>query len=174
MKEKARIIWMMIIAVMLMVSICSTGLAEPSPVTTVANGYWGEDVTWNLDSEGKLTVSGNGSLRSYYFPPYQYRDQITCIELEDDITTVGSSVFNSCGNVTEIILNSTVTDIGDYAFNRSTAIQDVTYHGTCSDANTVNIGEGNDQLFLATWHCNDGDCSRCAIISLKDNVRRGQ
>ena len=67
----------------------------------IASGYCGNDrdyekVTWTLDSEGTLTISGTGDMysRSYYGYWYDIDcDDIKKVVVEEGVTAVGSYAF---------------------------------------------------------------------------------
>ena len=70
---------------------------ETDPADTpVASGICGNDLTWTLDSEGTLTVSGTGEMYDYDWqgqPWYTYNNSIKRLVLEEGITTVGQYAF---------------------------------------------------------------------------------
>ena len=46
---------------------------------------------------GKLTISGTGAMYVYGTQPwYNYKDNITSVEIENGITSIGNSAFDSC------------------------------------------------------------------------------
>jgi len=103
--------------------------------TTLASGYCGGEgdgtnLTWTIDGDGTLTISGTGAMKNYhcksdgvsfqYFttaPWGEYRDKINTLVLSEGITTIGEYAFSECSNLKgELILPSTLTDIEGYAF----------------------------------------------------------
>lgn len=109
------------------------------------SGRCGENLTWTLDSDGVLAISGEGDMEfdiysSDYAPWNSYRDKIyeviieegvtniadnafyNCknlksINIPDSITTIGESAFYICYNMTDITLSENLKTIGDYAFS---------------------------------------------------------
>ena len=82
---------------------------------TTASGTAGDSVTWTLDSDGLLTVSGVGEIRQG--ADYsRFSEEIISIVVENGITLLGSGVFSSLNNVTTVSLPESVTTIGAYAF----------------------------------------------------------
>jgi len=93
---------------------------------TVLSGSCGENVTFVLDSEGTLTLSGEGPMENYqiflmsdfkYAPWMEHRDSVIRIVVEEGITSLGDYAFQRHTNVTEISLPESLTRIGVGAFN---------------------------------------------------------
>ena len=83
-------------------------------------GAEGNNLTWVLDSEGTLTISGNGAMDAWRYssdvPWYSYRYDIVNVVIEDGVTTIGNGAFSCCDGLTSIIIPDSVTSIGDEAF----------------------------------------------------------
>ncbi len=97
--------------------------------TSIASGICGENLTWTLDSDGVLTVSGTGAMKDYDFahasPWYRYRDLITSASLTDGLTGIGRDAFSDCTALTSITIPSSVTCIGSRAFYDCTGLTSV-------------------------------------------------
>lgn len=72
--------------------------AASNPI--VAEGDCGDDLTWTLDKDGVLTISGTGDMDNYTGPfemhtaPWNnYGDQITSIVIQEGVTSVGEWAF---------------------------------------------------------------------------------
>ncbi len=104
----------------------------------------GSNLTWTLDSDGVLKISGTGPMMddSGYrsdLPWYYHVDSITAVSLSvgvtsigdyafsycfglksvtipDSVTSIGHSAFRSCDSLTSVTIPDSVTSIGDYAF----------------------------------------------------------
>ena len=81
----------------------------------------GSNVTWTLDSDGMLTISGSGAMKDYdasasNTTPFFNNANITKVVIENGVTHIGSVAFYYCTNVTEITIPNTVTSIGKSAF----------------------------------------------------------
>jgi hypothetical protein len=52
----------------------------------IASGTCGDNLTWMLDSEGLLTISGSGEMKSYLISPwYDYRASIKKVVIEKGV-----------------------------------------------------------------------------------------
>jgi hypothetical protein len=81
------------------------------------------DVIWELTDIGngnlKLTIRGNGAMADYGTagaPWYAYWEQITEIEIQEGVTTVGRCAFYGLKFVRKVTVPTTLTAIGEYGF----------------------------------------------------------
>ncbi|MBR4210590.1 MAG: leucine-rich repeat protein [Lachnospiraceae bacterium] len=89
----------------------------------VMAGLCGEDLSWTLDDEGTLTISGSGAMTDYQTAdlcPWYQRDKsnprIINILLDDNITHIGRYAFYECEQVETVDLPEKLESIGDWAF----------------------------------------------------------
>ena len=63
----------------------------------VASGTCGTNVNWTLDSDGVLTISGEGAMTDYRMVAqrgyHNYVSQIKSIVIEKDVTAIGNNAF---------------------------------------------------------------------------------
>ena len=82
-------------------------------------GTCGPDLRWYLTDNGVLTISGKGEmydyLEDYNRLPWSKSD-IKRIIIGDGVTTIGSSAFDNCSNLTSVAIPNSVTEIGFRAF----------------------------------------------------------
>ena len=81
----------------------------------------GSNLTWTLDSDGVLTISGMGAMANYNSkedqPWYPYRDEYKTLVLENGISSIGNSAFWDCSGFTgSLTIPDSVTSIGNVAF----------------------------------------------------------
>lgn len=109
-------------------------------------GDSGSNVTWLLDDNGTLTISGSGKIedcRSDIDQPwYSNRSDITSVVIEPGVTSIGSLAFYECSNLTSITIPSGFISIGDYAFWNCTGLTSITIQN-----GVTSIGTG------AFWNC---------------------
>ena len=83
-------------------------------------GAQGNNLTWQLDCSGTLTISGSGDMEDYTYqmaPWYDYISQITTLIIGDSVTSIGDYAFVDGSNLTgNLIISDSVITIGDYAF----------------------------------------------------------
>ncbi len=100
--------------------------------TPAAEGTLGEKLTWTLDGDGTLTVTGSGDMADVSGKPFgSHTGKIQKAVLKNTdsknvITAVGAGLFSGCTALAEVTLPETVTAIGNNAFLGCTALQTVT------------------------------------------------
>jgi len=123
--------------------------------TIVAYGTCGDNLTWELDGEGTLTISGTGTMYSFAengAPWYGYSSAIQNVALGENVTSIGDYAFNGFSIPTSITIPTSVTTIGEGAFNGCTGLKDVYYGDTKAQWNKISIGTGNECLTNASLH----------------------
>ena len=99
---------------------------------TVASGYCGSEgdgknLTWTLDSEGTLTISGKGEMKDYdYFSDPWVRSAVKCVSIESGVTCIGDYAFHNCTNLTGVTIPNSVTSIGGSAFSDCSSLTSIT------------------------------------------------
>ncbi len=81
----------------------------------VARGKCGDDLTWVLDDEGTLTISGTGDMWSGIDAEYGWPGDVSRIVISEGVTSVGEYAFYYCA-VENVELSDTVEVIGDSSF----------------------------------------------------------
>ena len=90
----------------------------------------GSNLTWTLDSEGVLTISGSGDMYDYYYdnnsPWHENGNQIRSVFMANGVTSIGEYAFYWCESLTSVTIPDSVTSIGDNAFYDCTSLTSVT------------------------------------------------
>ena len=109
----------------------------------------GSNLTWTLDSDGVLTISGSGDMHGYGSSgaPWHGRvksaviaegvtsiswcafydcTSLTSVTIPDSVTSIGGYAFYDCRSLTSVTIPDSVTSIGDYAFKGCTSLTSVT------------------------------------------------
>ena len=86
-------------------------------VGILAEGICGDSLTWVLDVNGILTISGTGEMTNYSSgtaPWHSYSDKIKSLILSDGITSIGQYAFYNCTTLTgDLVIPDSVTSIGE-------------------------------------------------------------
>lgn len=85
--------------------------------TAADSGVIGESITWALDTNGVLTLSGTGAMPDGIAWPFE-AGSVYSIVLESGITGIGSNAFQYFEHAVELNLPDTVTSIGSEAFKK--------------------------------------------------------
>ena len=123
--------------------------------SVVNNGTCGNNLTWTLDDEGKLTISGKGDMTNYSsssVPWYSVRSDIKLIFIDEGVTSIGSAAFWGCKNLESITIPNGTTSIGNGAFSY------------CESLTSVTIPQGVTNIGKSAF-CN---CESLASITISD------
>ena len=124
-----------------------TGSVMADEPEFVDSGTCGENLTWTLDSEGTLTISGEGDMYNYGDNRYNsgkpapwssYRSNITHVVVESGVTSIGNCAFGqyqsvginppvirTYSSIQTVSLPDTVISIGDNAFSGCQSLQQI-------------------------------------------------
>ena len=113
-----------VLAVLMIASLLpATALAA----NVVKSGTCGAEVTWTLDSEGVLTISGSGDMYDYglYSAPW-YFSRVKSAVIADGVTSIGDGAFSYCTSLTSVTIPDSATSIGQHAFRGCESLTSVT------------------------------------------------
>lgn len=134
----------------------------PTGGTVVASGNCGakgDNLTWTLDDNGLLTISGTGEIDCYFIPhdvPWNgYYRSIKYIWIKNGVTSIGANAFNGTSNLTIVEIPDSVTSIYKAAFCGCTHLQEITLPESITRI---------DQFAFA-------DCTCLRKITIPKNVR---
>ncbi len=86
----------------------------------IDSGTCGENVTWTLDSEGLLVISGTGEMTDYTWrdeaPWGSKKENILSVIIENGVASIGAYAFYECANIESVEIPDSVTSIGRDAF----------------------------------------------------------
>ena len=161
--------------------ICMLLAATPnlgSPVFAaeiVDSGYCGGEgdgtnLTWTLDSDGLLIISGTGEMGDYnlvtdeeanknittapWGGSYANARRVKTVEIKPGVTSIGNRAFDRCTRLTEVTIGNGVTSIGDYAFTACTSLTSITIPDSVTSI-------GDDAFIL---------CEKLISIAIPDSV----
>ena len=147
----------------------------------LASGTCGENLTWVLEENGTLTVSGTGEMYNYaraeYGPWKDYQSSITTVYIENGVSSIGDSAFESCEALTDMTIADSVTSIGKNAFACCSGLTSVTIPSSvtsigeyafqyCSSLKTVAIPDGITSIKKGTFY----NCTGLTDVTIGKNV----
>ena len=105
---------------------------QESGSTVVKSGTCGTGVTWTLDDEGILTISGSGAMKNYQAgsAPWRYNDP-NHVVIEDGVTSIGKYAFYEMDSLESVFVGAGVASIGSKAFSE------------CSNLEQIDVSEKN-------------------------------
>ncbi len=112
-----------LIAVAMLLSMAPVSAFAASVVASGKFGASGSNLTWSLDSDGVLTISGSGAMEDFAngasMPWYSKRANIKTVVIESGVTNIGKNAFTGFTAIATATISDTVTSIGDKAFSNS-------------------------------------------------------
>ena len=135
----------------------------------------GDDVRWNLSSDGVLTIFGNGKMKEFNMPTYQpwYGTRLGIdvkeVIIKDGITHIGSSAFERL-NITKATISNSVKTIGYYAFMNCDSLEKIVIpSGTTQiQRSAFNHCEALNEITIPVTVTNIGDNAFYNCIALTD------
>ena len=126
----------------------------------VKSGTCGSNLTWTLDADGTLTISGTGAMKNWTITTYGTSDwkqsDVTSVIIEEGVTSIGNYAFNRCGNLKSVKIANTVRSIGEIAFE------------SCSQLTSVIIPKGVTSIEYRTFN----RCESLSSIVLPDTIEQ--
>ncbi len=180
MKSKRKKILSVMLSVLLL-SAVFVGTDLPIPTAraaeTVASGSCDELLTWTLDSDGVLTVSGTGAMTIQGAPWYDLRSSVFSAVIEDGVTSIGKNAFYNCNALTSVTIPDSVTSIGVQAFMSCSSLAQITIPDSvtqigwsafegCTALTSVNIPDGVTVIDMSLF----AGCSSLTAITVPDSV----
>ena len=146
--------------------------------TTTEPQVWIEDnLTWTLDADGTLTISGTGAMKDYNaaenLSPAYMNSNVKKVVIEDGVTSIGELAFYKCISLTNITIPDSVTCIEYAAFHGCSSLSSITIPNSvtsigiyafvvCSSLTSITIPDGVTSIGYGAF----SDCSSLKTISL--------
>ena len=114
------------------------------------------NLTWNLDNDGVLTISGEGYMTDWTSasttPWAVHAEDINKIIVDEGVMNIGEFAFSDCVNLESVSIADSVTSIGLGAFEGCSSLAYV-YYKCLADWYVIGIDEKNDSLMNAELIC---------------------
>ena len=174
---KKRLLALLLCAVMVCaVFVQALPIASAAEVTD--SGSCGENLTWTLNTDGLLTISGTGEMKDYINAPWNgLVDKINCVVIRNGVTSIGDGAFKGCTGLTSVTIPDSVTSIGDSAFfdctgltsitipDSVTSIGDSAFHG-CTGLTSITIPDSVTWIGDSAFH----GCAGLTSVTIPDSV----
>ena len=152
------------------------------PEEIIASGDCGDNLTWELSSNGTLTVTGSGEMEVFGYgeaPWYEYREQILNVVIGDGVTYIGDYAFIHCENMIQVQLPEGLTEVGNNAFQFCYSLvsldlpSSLTHFGYeafsyCTGLTEVEIPEGTTGIGGYTF----GNCDSLTSVTLPESLKQ--
>ncbi len=146
--------------------VCS-GCGQLQEGNIVASGECGDNLTWELDANGTLTIRGSGRMMDFESdtdaPWYEwtgmrvngsYPYALKYVVVEEGVTSIGKYAF-AYQTMTGADLPSTILEIGEYAFRR------------CRELVSMDIPDGVEEINRYAFE----GCTKLSSVAIPDSVR---
>ena len=129
----------------------------------IKRGECGDNVTYTLNENGVLIISGKGAMRNFewdkeaqtYNMPWQNdREKITLINIQSGVTSIGNLAFCGCLGLTSVNIPDSVTSIGHSAFTG------------CAELTSVRIPESVTAIEYGVFYA----CAGLKSVSIPEKV----
>ncbi|MBQ0018764.1 MAG: leucine-rich repeat domain-containing protein [Clostridiales bacterium] len=102
----------------------------PCTAFAAESGTCGDNLIWELDEEGTLTISGTGDMYDYSNRPEEspwqsWRYKIKQINIEEGVTSISSWAFAACNKMSSVTIGKSVKNIGHDAFADCSGLTDI-------------------------------------------------
>ncbi len=101
-----------------------------SAADTVASGMCGTNLSWTLDSDGVLTLSGVGAMTDFssvmLTPWHDWHQEISSVIVPEGVESIGNYAFCYCTELTSLTISESILSIGEYAFYGCSGLTGVT------------------------------------------------
>ena len=147
-------------------------------LSVVASGTCGDNLTWMLDEDGVLRISGTGDMEDYISVPWvNYLSDINTVVISSGVTSIGKSAFLYCSNLTNVTIPDSVTSIGDQAFSGCTSLASISIPDgvtsignsafrACGNLTAITIPDGLTSISSEAFY----ECSGLTNITIPDSV----
>ena len=134
--------------------------------------------TWTLDSDGVLTISGNGKMKDYSWDDASpWGTSITKVVIEVGVTSIGVCAFANCTSLTSVMIPDSVTSMGEWAFANCTSLTSVTIPDSvtsivdwafkgCTSLTNIAISDGVTEIGYEAF----SGCTSLTSITIPDSV----
>ena len=119
----------------------------------------GSNLTWTLDSDGLLTISGSGAMRNYAqgSSPWFWNISVKKVIIKSGATSIGDTAFWACEELMEVTIPDSVTSIGDGAFS------------SCMELSVITVGEENP-VYYSKDNCVIHKESKTLVFGCKNSI----
>ena len=129
--KRARIPALCLVLLFLLTEATHAGDAELQAMT--GSGQCGENIAWNLDAAGNLSITGTGDFygeeNENYLPWREFGRYIVSVSISDGIATVPDYAFRYCDYLESVTFGKDVRTVGEEAFEFCTRLTDISGAG---------------------------------------------
>ncbi|MDE6851767.1 MAG: leucine-rich repeat domain-containing protein, partial [Lachnospiraceae bacterium] len=144
-------------------------------------GNCGANLTWVLDNNGCLSITGEGDMTNFAdvsaVPWFSYRSLINKVSFSGNITNIGAYAFDYCVNLTSITIPDSVVSIGAYSFYGCSGLKSISIpknvtgigafaFSSCTGLTSVTISDHVTSIGASAF----AGCTSLTSITIPDSV----
>ena len=139
--------------------------ADEEPGEIIASGECGENLTWTLDENGLLKISGTGEMRWYGDggPWLEYEEQVLSLVIEEGATSISMNSFLGCEHLKSAVIPGSVLLVDTKAFSDCTALESLSFgegvsafgwesFARCTSLNSLTLPDSLTDLGVGTFN----------------------
>ena len=110
----------LILAILSLVFMIILPISADEHIKNEGSDASGNNITYTLNTDGVLTISGKGEMADYYLtdsPWNSQKSKVKSVVIEGEFTNIGSGAFSHAENLTNVRILCDIKSIDDYAFN---------------------------------------------------------
>ncbi len=169
---------LMAFAIVVIVAVGCIVLMDADGSDAETSGSCGENLTWSIDEEGNLIITGTGPMTDYSYNSIRWGgNTVRTVSLPDGLTSIGNYAFYECTSLASVTIPDSVTSIGMYAFYECTSLASVTipdsvaYIGPasfrdCTSLASVTIGNSVTTIGGGAFY----GCTSLASVTIPNSV----
>ena len=172
-------IFSFVLAVLMIASLLPATALAADIVDSGTCGAKGSNLTWTLDSEGVLTISGSGDMHGYGPSDAPWHGRVKSAVIAEGVTSISWYAFYNCRSLTSVTIPNSVTSIGEYAFYDCTSLTSVTIPDSvtsiceyafqgCTSLTSVTIPDSVTRI--GAWAFES--CTSLTSVTIPDSVTR--
>ena len=172
-------IFSFVLAVLMIASLLPATALAADIVDGGTCGAKGSNLTWTLDSEGVLTISGSGDMHGYGPSDAPWHGRVKSAVIAEGVTSISWYAFYNCRSLTSVTIPNSVTSIGEYAFYDCTSLTSVTIPDSvtsiceyafqgCTSLTSVTIPDSVTRI--GAWAFES--CTSLTSVTIPDSVTR--
>ncbi len=152
-----------ILAVILTFVLVFSAMPVAFAADEIASGTAGEGVNWVLDTDGTLTISGEGEIVvDWYAPPWEsYINDIYVVDIQEGITNIPDTAFCYAENLVSVNVPASVTNMSENnvsPFWNCFALQEINVHkDNAAYVSVDGVVFNNDMSILCYYPPNKAD-----------------
>lgn len=150
-------------------------VGAPDHPEIINRGTCGTNLSWMLDTNGCLIISGTGDM--WWDPLGAVKSEIKSVVIEDGVTLIGGYAFADCPQLASVTIGKDVTTIGRSSFINCDALQQVFIPSTvkiideyafanCNRLTSVTISNGVEMIRCSAFR----ECFALTEIVIPDSV----